>query len=394
MIERPLGQLGLAADAIHDLQVLLALGHVRDEIEEVVRLAVEAQRVETPQHEGAVADPRVAIVPVALAPDRLRQRGRRGREQGARGAVGEPLQGQRAALEVALPRVFRELPAIDPLAPVVRRSLDALERLFGRGRSRVLLPVLLGGRVSRPRPDHRHVGFLALAQGLRGVGARTLEAHPQVGDQPHRHVHLTTTGDRLAVAGSRIFPLGRRAPVVEDRLAVEAYLDVSHHAAGGPQKNVLRLVIGRRPAVGPGTPLAVIPGADAKGVTDDHPAGPGPPGRLQDERAGQVAPAGGNLHARRAEPEAARRPVEHGGKHAGAVGPGKAHPLQPPAGGDQGVHLAVGEEGVVGDRRESARDPRRLDSGARLELISRLEVRSIAVDTGGRTANIRFHRLH
>src|SRR2546428_7991159 len=100
----------LATDAIHDLKVFVAGRDVRDEVEEVVGLAREPKRVETPQHEGAVADPGVSIVPVALAADRLRQRGRGGGKERSRRAVSEALQRKGAALQIALPRMLRKLP--------------------------------------------------------------------------------------------------------------------------------------------------------------------------------------------------------------------------------------------------------------------------------------------
>ena len=68
VVERALGQVGAPVDAVHDLEVaLLGLRHVGDEVEEVVRLPVEAERVEAPERERRVADPGVAVVPVALA---------------------------------------------------------------------------------------------------------------------------------------------------------------------------------------------------------------------------------------------------------------------------------------------------------------------------------------
>ena len=210
VVERLLGQLVLAADAVHDLQVLLARGDVGDEVEEVVRLAGEAQRVEAPEHEGAVADPRVAVVPVALAADRLGQRRRGRREQRAGRAVGQSLERQRAALQVALPRMLRKLAAVDPLAPEVGRLLDPVERLLDSRRRGVLSPVLLARRVARARPHHRDVGTLALAQRLGRVRARTLEADAQVGDQPDRHLVLAAARDRLVVARPRVLPLRRR----------------------------------------------------------------------------------------------------------------------------------------------------------------------------------------
>ena len=71
VIQGLLGELPLPADAVHDLQVGVPLGHVRDEVEEVVGLAVKAQRVEAPQHERRVAQPAVAVVVVALPAGRL-----------------------------------------------------------------------------------------------------------------------------------------------------------------------------------------------------------------------------------------------------------------------------------------------------------------------------------
>src|SRR3954447_21866649 len=73
VVERVLLELGLPVDAVHDLQLVLALGghDVADEVEEVVGLLVEAERVEAPEHERGVAYPREAVVPVAQAARRL-----------------------------------------------------------------------------------------------------------------------------------------------------------------------------------------------------------------------------------------------------------------------------------------------------------------------------------
>src|SRR5207245_5239935 len=127
-------------------------GAVGDDVEEVVGVAREAARIRTPQHEGAVADPRVAVVPVALAADGFGQRRGRRREQGAGRAVREALERQRAPLEVALPGVLGELTAVDPFAPEVGRPLDAGERFVCGGWRRMLGPDLAGRGVLRPRP--------------------------------------------------------------------------------------------------------------------------------------------------------------------------------------------------------------------------------------------------
>ena len=91
VVEDVLVELALAADAVHDLQVAVALGDVGDEGEEVVRLPVEAERVQRPQRERRVADPRVAVVPVALAAGGLRQRRRGRRDNAPVGANVSPL---------------------------------------------------------------------------------------------------------------------------------------------------------------------------------------------------------------------------------------------------------------------------------------------------------------
>ena len=77
--------------------VVVLPGDVGDEVEEVVGLPVEAERVEAPEHERGVADPRVAVVPVALAAGRLGQRRRRRGDHRAGRRVRQALQRQRAS---------------------------------------------------------------------------------------------------------------------------------------------------------------------------------------------------------------------------------------------------------------------------------------------------------
>src|SRR5882672_5665325 len=136
VVERLLAQLVLPAYAVHDLKLLLSRRHVGDEIEEVICLPRETKRVEAPQHEGAVAYPRVPVVPVALASDGLGKRRRRSGEQRAGRAVSEPFESERASLQEALPRMLGKLAAVDPLAPEVGGSLDAVESLVHIHRGR------------------------------------------------------------------------------------------------------------------------------------------------------------------------------------------------------------------------------------------------------------------
>ncbi len=98
--ERALREVVLAADAVHDLQRVVgartATGGARHERDEVLRLVGARADVERLQREARVADPRVAVVPVALAADGLGERRRRRGDDGARRAVGQPLQHPRA----------------------------------------------------------------------------------------------------------------------------------------------------------------------------------------------------------------------------------------------------------------------------------------------------------
>ena len=177
-----LDEAALAADAVHHLKwmALTVVGarHVGDEREEVVGLAVQAQRVQAPQRERGVAYPGVAVVPVAFALRRFRQRGGAGRQQGAGRRVGQPLERQRAALQVGPPRVVGEVADVDPLPP----------RLAG-------LPHLVGGfleglRGRVLRPAQRDEDVVALVEPGPGPRLVPLQADPQVRGQPQRGVRL------------------------------------------------------------------------------------------------------------------------------------------------------------------------------------------------------------
>ncbi len=80
-------------------------------------------------------------------------------------------------------------------------------------------------------------------------------------------------------------------------------------------------------AVRRGALVGVVPRADEQHVADDQPAAVGAPRGLEDHRAGQVAPRGGDHRVRRAEPERAGVAVQQRAEHARAVVAGQAHPL-------------------------------------------------------------------
>src|SRR5439155_25595455 len=92
-----LGQVVLAADAVHDLQRRAAAGRAGHERDELLRLVRAAADVERLQSQAGIADPGVAVVPVALSPDRLGERGRGCGDDGPRRPVRQALQDTGAA---------------------------------------------------------------------------------------------------------------------------------------------------------------------------------------------------------------------------------------------------------------------------------------------------------
>ena len=179
--------------------------------------------------------------------------------------------------------------------------------------------------------------------------------------------------ERVAVALGLVLPARARPRVVGRRLAVHLELDVAVHAPDRAEQDVFGLVIARRPLVLDRPLRVVVPGADEERVPDHQPSGPGLPRRLQDERPGDVAPAGGDGDVGRAEPEVAGRAVEHRPEHRGAVRPREAEPLHAPARRDERLDLPVRQERVLGDRRERAplREPHRAFGDGHPAIVAR-----------------------
>ena len=196
-VELLLGELRPPVDAVHHLEVLVALGDIGDEPEEVVGLPVEAEGVQRPQGEGGVPDPAVAVVPVAPAARRLRERRRRRGHERPRRSEREPLQGQRAALQVPSPRMVREVAPGQPVLPVVRRPHEALVGLV-RGRRR---------RVLAPRQGAE--AALALLEQRARRRPATFDADAEVGGQRQLEVVAGHPGDGLLVGRTAVDPLDR-----------------------------------------------------------------------------------------------------------------------------------------------------------------------------------------
>ncbi len=337
VVERALGQVLLAADPVHDLQVGVFAADVDDEAHEVARLLVEAERVQGPEAEGRVADPAVAVVPVAFASRSLRQRGgRRGEDRPGR-RVGEPLQHQGRALQVDAPGVVGEVAVAQPVAPELFGRVEPLQRLGGAARPAQVAVA----------PGQRAEAGLVLAQ-LQGPARRAvLDRELHVAGQPQLGA-VGAEGHRLAQLAAA--PARRLGAVGEARQALHLHLDLAVDAGHRPQQRAVGLVFG----VGPAS-LAVgrRPLGDRQRVVDHDPAGLGHPGRLDHQRAGLVAPADRHDDAAGGDLEVAGAAVEQRREGARRVEAGQAEPLDRAVVGDEGAGVAVGEEPVAADRREA-----------------------------------------
>ena len=219
-----------------------------------------------------------------------------------------------------------------------------------RGPDQASIGVLVGERRVVVTPRQRAEARLALFD--ERPRARTLESEPHIGGELQLEVDAVGNGYALVVAMLRVLPACPMQAVVEGRLAVEDQLDCPVHTADRAQQDVLGLVVGRRPAVGPRNRRVVVPRADQEHVADDDPAAIGAPARLEDHRAWQIAPRRWHRQIGGTEPEPARATVEDGAEHAGRVHPRQAHPLDVAAGGNESGYLTVGQKAVVGDGRK------------------------------------------
>ncbi len=139
----------LAADPEHDLQVLpppqLRCGGVGQEAEELAGLVGARRHPQGLHGQAGVAHPGVAVIPVALAADRLRQRGRgRGHDGPGRGER-ERLQDPAGMMHQVAPGPLIGLVQSGPGAPSFHGVLQAGGDLAGLpgGQRRLLhLPVL------------------------------------------------------------------------------------------------------------------------------------------------------------------------------------------------------------------------------------------------------------
>ena len=280
LVDRRLGQVAAPVDAVHDLQRAVGVGlEVGDELHELVGLPVEVQPVQRLQREGRVADPGVAVVPVALAARRL---GQRGGERGDRRAgrhVREALDRERRALDRLAPAVVGDPRARDP-----RRARSASSPRAGRSPRR-RRPAT---RAPPPTTASRTRRSPCLQQPAR-ADAVALEPEQQVGRS--RRVRPAP----LASAAWRSSPTsvhsGRDAAVVEHRLADEVDVDAALDALDRAHEQVVGVVVERRARVRRDRVLDA-PRAERERVAHDDPPGRHVPGGDQRVRARLVLARG------------------------------------------------------------------------------------------------------
>ena len=376
VVRASLVEILLAAHPVHDLQraVLVAL-EVGDVLDEVVGLPVQAERVQPPQREGRVAHPAEAVVPVAFAAGRLRQRGRRRGDERPRRHEREPLQRERRALQVVAPRMVGVVAVGEPVAPEMGRAVQVPLRLLG------------GVRPAEPLgPRQRAEAALAFLHRVTPVHAVALDAEPDVAEHAERDALLPRGVHRRRARGGPVAvlprpgravgvdradtlrarldhrPAGGRRAVVEHRLADD--LDLHHplDAFHDAHQHVVRVVVGRRAGVARAVRV-VVPGAHRERVEHPDPPLRGHPGGLDHVGPGDVAPARRDEHAVGPHAPAAGAAVEHRPEDRGRVEVGDAGPLDRAVVGDERPRVAVRQEPVCADRRErrvELRGPRQL----------------------------------
>ena len=232
----------------------------------------------------------------------------------------------------------------DPGAPVVGGLAHACVGL---------VDVLRRGELLRP--GERAERLLSLLE--RVPRPRRFGFRPQrdAAAQPDRQSRSARVGGVWSLQR----PVGRYPPVVEVRLAVQFHVDRALHAEHGSHEHVMGVLVGGRARVW-GDLVLMLGRADRQRVSHHRPAGRRVPGGDEDVGAGLVDPAARHVDPEGAEAERAGLPVEQRAEDAGRVESRHAEPVDPTVRGHQGARMAVGEEGVVGDRREGRRHRRAL----------------------------------
>ena len=350
LVARRFLQVAAAVDPVHDLErFVLGRLDVRDEGHELVGLPGQVQHVQRLEREGRVADPGVAVVPVALAAGGLRQRGRERGDGRAGRHVGEPLDRERGALDRVAEAMVGDPGAAEPGSPEADGRVDPLDGLVRRLRCVQI-------RIPRERAERP----LARAEDVPRPDPVLLDPEREVGVQAEALVRAGRLGAVPIVVQQR--PGGRLAPVVERRLADELDLDVALEAFDRANEHVIGVVVGGRTRVRRDRVL-VAARPHRQRVAHDDPAVGRLPRRLEHVRPRLVDDRSRVVDPERRHAEEAGLAVEQAAEDARRVEARDAQPVDRPVGRDQRAGVAVRQERVLRDRRERRGRGRALDAG-------------------------------
>ena len=326
-----LGQVVLAADPVHDLQRAVLprhpagrAGHERDEVDRLVWAGTGVQRLE---REAAVADPREPVVPVALTPDRLGQ-ARRGRRHDRAGRpVGQALEHAGAEAHELAVRAVVDVVLGLPREPGLGDLLDSRAHIPGRRG--------LGLLTFDRRPAHGEPRLLPGSDREPGLHRRPVDLRLDACGHGHPV--------RAAERPPSVFGATEQRP---DQSVLRPRSELHHdlHPALDPLDQPQQLVRRADAQV-----VRALPLYEGHGVEQADRALPGGEGRLDDQRAREVAPR--DLERR----DGTDRPVagvaiEQPGEHGRAVVARQAQPVDRAVLRRERGRVAIGEQAVVGDR--------------------------------------------
>ena len=304
------------------------------------------------QGEGRVADPRVAVVPVALTARGFRERGRERCHRRAGRHVGQPLDGQGGALDGLAPAV------VGNAAPARASHASSASSLQSR---RGVVDVDGNDERLRPRRARRTPCHPPRAACRARTRLPSMPRRKSVWSRivcPRRRV-----GSVTAAVDQR--PSRLCTAVIESGLANQLDLDAAIEALERAHQHVVGVVVGRRPRVRCDLVL-VLERAHRQGRADENPARGGPPGRLDDVRTRLIRACSGVRDAERREVEDTGASIEQAAEHARRVEARDAQPVDCAVGRDERPGMAIGEERVIRDGRK-----RRRRRGALRRLVGR-----------------------
>ena len=221
----PLGQVPLAAHPEHDLQVSAPdqrrRGGRAEIVEESFRLVRAGRHPQRVHGQRGVPDPGIAVVPVTVAADRLRERGRRSGDDRAGGVEGQGLQHPAAVVHEIGPGPGVTLMQSRPRTPRGHRVSQPAAQLVRGPHPRALLaeaavvqaegdPLTAGDRPPAERgapPDlqvnrggqHRQVGPAPSGDSARDP-AQQREDQPVLGPRDILDLQLNLPGDAAELA--------------------------------------------------------------------------------------------------------------------------------------------------------------------------------------------------